>query len=55
MSIDETSLSNGELYTVLTNKDRQGRKGCLAAIVAGTKTAGKPFNRKQTGNWKSNA
>ncbi|MDR2774715.1 MAG: transposase [Tannerella sp.] len=38
MSIDETSLSNGELYTVLTNKDRHGRKGCLAAIVAGTKS-----------------
>jgi len=37
MSIDETSLSNGELYTVLTNKDKHGRKGCLAAIVAGTK------------------
>ena len=37
MSIDETSLSDGELYTVLTNKDAHGRKGTLAAIVAGTK------------------
>lgn len=37
MSIDETSLSDGELYTVLTNKDAHGRKGALAAIVAGTK------------------
>ena len=37
MSIDETSLSDGELYTVLTNKDAHGRKGSLAAIVAGTK------------------
>ena len=33
----ETSLSDGELYTVLTNKDAHGRKGALAAIVAGTK------------------
>jgi transposase len=38
MSIDETSLSNGELYTVLTNKAQQGKKGCLAAIIAGTKS-----------------
>ena len=37
MSIDETSLSDGELYTVLTNKDAHGQKGALAAIVAGTK------------------
>jgi transposase len=29
--------TNGELYTVLTNRDRHGRKDCLAAIVAGTK------------------
>lgn len=37
MSIDETSLSDGELYTVVTNKERRGRKGALAAIVLGTK------------------
>lgn len=37
MSIDETALSDGELYTVLTNKDAHGGKGALAAIVAGTK------------------
>ena len=37
MSIDETALSDGELYTVLTNKDAHGQKGALAAIVAGTK------------------
>jgi len=35
-SIDETSLSNGELYTVLTSKEGKGRKGCLIAIVKGT-------------------
>ncbi len=37
MSIDETALCNGELYTIITNKDRHGRKGCLAAIIKGTK------------------
>ena len=37
MSIDEVALSNGELYTVITNKDKKGRKGCLAALIRGTK------------------
>jgi len=37
MSIDETALYKGELYTVITNKDRHGKKGCLAAIIKGTK------------------
>lgn len=38
MAIDETSLSNGELYTILTNRDRHGREGCLAAVVRGTRS-----------------
>lgn len=37
MAIDETSLSNGDLYTIITNRDRHGREGSLAAIIAGTK------------------
>lgn len=37
LSIDEVEVSGGELYTVLTNKERHGRQGCLAAIVEGTK------------------
>jgi transposase len=37
LSIDETSLSNGELYTILTNKSGKGRKGTIIAMVAGTK------------------
>jgi transposase len=37
LSIDDTSLSNGELYTVLTNKSGKGRKGTIVAMVAGTK------------------
>ena len=36
LSIDETSLSNGELYTIVTNKAAQGRKGSIVAIVLGT-------------------
>ncbi|WP_157474970.1 transposase [Dyadobacter sp. Leaf189] len=37
LSIDETSLSHGELYTILTNKSAKGGKGSIIAIVAGTK------------------
>ncbi len=36
-SIDETCLSTGEVYTIVSNKDAHGRKGCLVAIVKGTK------------------
>jgi len=36
LSIDETSLSNGELYTIVTNKAAKGGKGALVAIVEGT-------------------
>jgi len=38
MAIDETCLSNGELYTILTNRDRHGRECCLAAVVRGTRS-----------------
>lgn len=37
LSIDETSLSKGELYTIITNKDAHGGKGTLVAMVRGTK------------------
>ncbi len=37
LSIDETSLSNGELYTIVTNKAAKGKKGVLLAMVKGTK------------------
>ena len=36
LSIDETSLSRGELYTIVTNKDAHGREGSIVAIVLGT-------------------
>lgn len=37
LSLDETALSNGELYTILTNKAAQGQKGALVAMIKGTK------------------
>lgn len=38
MSLDETCLSNGEVWTFLTNKNGHGGKGTLAAAVPGTKS-----------------
>ena len=38
LSIDEVALSQGELYTIVTNKKFKGKKGSLVAIVAGTKS-----------------
>lgn len=37
LALDETALSNGELYTILTNKSRGTRKGSIIAMVKGTK------------------
>ena len=37
LSIDEVALSQGELYTIVTNKKFKGKKGSLVAIFAGTK------------------
>jgi transposase len=36
LSLDETALSQGELYTVLTNKEAKGKKGALVAMIKGT-------------------
>jgi transposase len=36
LSIDETALSQGELYTVITNKEAKGKKGALVAMIKGT-------------------
>lgn len=38
LSIDEVALSQGELYTVVTNKKAKGRAGSIVAIIAGTKS-----------------
>lgn len=37
ISIDETAFSNGDLYTIVTNKKAQGKKGALVAMIKGTK------------------
>lgn len=39
LSIDETSVSNGELYTIITNKKAKGGKGALVAMIHGTKSS----------------
>jgi transposase len=37
LSIDETCLSSGEVYTFLTNKDGHGGPGTVVAVIHGTK------------------
>lgn len=36
LSIDETALSNGELYTIVTNKEAKGGKRAIVAMLKGT-------------------
>lgn len=38
LSIDETAFTNGDLYTILTNKSAKGKKGSLVAMIKGTKS-----------------
>lgn len=38
LAIDETSMSNGELRTIVTNRDKHGKDCCLVAIVKGVKS-----------------
>lgn len=38
LSIDEVSLSKGELYTFVTNKNGKGKKKTLIACIKGTKS-----------------
>ncbi|BAX79294.1 DDE transposase [Labilibaculum antarcticum] len=38
LSIDESALTNGELYTIITNKVAKGRKGALVAMIQGTRS-----------------
>lgn len=39
LSIDEVALSNGELYTIVTNKQAKGRQGAIVAMAHGTKAS----------------
>ena len=36
LSIDETALSNGKLYTIITNKEAKGGKKAIVAMLRGT-------------------
>jgi transposase len=38
ISIDETALSQGELYTIITNKAAKGQKGAIISIIKGTQS-----------------
>ena len=38
LSIDELSLSKGELYTFVTNKQGKGKKKSLVAVIKGVKS-----------------
>jgi transposase len=38
LSIDETAFTNGDLYTIVTNKSGKEKKGTLVAMVKGTKS-----------------
>lgn len=37
LSLDETAFSNGDLYTIITNKNAKGKKGAIVAMIKGTK------------------
>lgn len=39
LSIDEVSLSKGELYTFVTNKNGRGKRGSLVASIKGTESS----------------
>jgi transposase len=38
LAIDETSLSNGELYSIITNKAKHGKKGAIVGMFKGTQS-----------------
>jgi transposase len=39
LSIDEVAVTNGELYTIITNKAAHGKQGALVAMIEGTKVS----------------
>lgn len=38
VSLDEVLMPDGEFWTLLTNKEKQGKKGALIAMIKGTKS-----------------
>ena len=47
ISMDETCLSQGELYTIITRKSAKGGKGALIAMIKGTKSSDVIFYLKK--------
>ena len=47
LCIDETSLSCGELYTVVTNRAGRGGRGTLVTMIRGTKSVSKRKTAKE--------
>ncbi len=39
LSIDEVAVTNGELWTTLTNKAAHGKKDALVAMIQGTQAS----------------
>jgi hypothetical protein len=37
LAVDKTALSNEDLYTIVTNRDRHGREKSFVGIITGTK------------------
>ena len=52
LAIDESSLSNGELYTFVTNREAHTREQSLIAVVAGTKSERKGLCTIQVFKWR---
>ena len=38
LCIDETSMTNGDLYTILSNPTNKGKQGTIVAIIAGVQS-----------------
>lgn len=38
LALDETAMTNGELYTILSNKSAKAKKGSIIAMVKGTRS-----------------
>ena len=55
LAIDESSLSNGELYTFVTNREAHTREQSLIAVVAGTKSEDVIAVLQRIGEQKRNA
>ena len=37
LSLEQTASYNGDVYTIITNKDAKGQKSAIIAMIKGTK------------------